>query len=306
MNALLTTAFLVAVLRASGPILMATMGSVITERAGTPNIGVEGMMLAGAFTSVTVTIEAGNPWVGAGGGALAGVVLAVVMAFVVIDLRADAIVAGFAINLFVAGFTVLLLSEIYDSKGSVSRPDMSTLPTIRLPVTDVPVLGAAAAQNVMVWVAFAAIPITWVVLFRSRFGLRIRAVGDDAPSALAAGVPVRRIQYQALGLGGALSGLAGASLAIGYLSSFTRDMTAGRGFIALAAALFGGRHPGAAAAAALLFGAAEAAGNRLQGEGVASQFVLMLPYLVTAVALATISIRRTRARRRDLTTVVAR
>ncbi len=283
--------------------MLATMGSVITERAGTPNIGVEGMMLAGAFSAVAVTIETGNPWVGAAGGAVVGAVLALVMALVVVDLRADAIVAGFAINLFVAGFTVLLLSEIYGSKGSVSRPGMSTLPTIRLPVSDVPILGAIAAQNVMVWAAFACIPITWVLLFRSRFGLRLRSVGDDAAAALAAGVPVRRIQYQALGLGGMLAGLAGANLAIGYLSSFTRDMTAGRGFIALAAALFGGRHPGAAAAAALLFGAAEAAGNRLQGQGIASQFVLMLPYLVTAISLGTISIRRTRLLRRELTRV---
>jgi general nucleoside transport system permease protein len=303
MNALLTTAFLVAVLRAAGPILLATMGSVITERAGTPNIGVEGMMLGGAFTAVAVTIETGNPWVGAVGGALAGTILAVVMAFVVIDLRADAIVAGFAINLFAAGFTVLLLSEMYGSKGSVTRPGMATLPTIRLPVADVPIVGAVATQNIMVWVALASIPLTFVLLFRSRFGLRLRAVGEDAPAALAAGVPVRRLQYQALALGGMFAGLAGANLAIGYLSSFTRDMTAGRGFIALAAALFGGKHPVYAAGAALLFGAAEAAGNRLQGQGIASQFVLMLPYVVTAVSLAAISIRQTRRRRRSLVTL---
>lgn len=305
MNTLFTTAFLVAVLRATTPILLATMGSVVTERAGTPNIGVEGMMLGGAFAAVAITIEVGNPWLGAAGGAVAGLVLALVMAVVVVDLGADAIVAGFAINLFAAGFTVLLLSEMYGSKGSVVRPGMSTLPTIELPVADVPILGAIAAQNIMVWVALASIAATWILLFRSRLGLRLRAVGDDAPAALAAGIPVRRIKFQALGIGGITSGLAGAGLAIGYLSSFTRDMTAGRGFIALAAALFGGRHPAAAAAAALLFGAAEAAGNRLQGQGVPSQFVQMLPYVVTAVSLAAISIRRAHRRRRDLVTMAA-
>lgn len=303
MDSLLTTAFLVAVLRASAPILLATMGSVVTERVGLSNIGVEGMMLGGAFAAVAVTIEVDNPWVGALAGAVVGTVLALVLCFVVSDLGADEIVAGFAINVFAAGFTVLLLSELYGSKGSVVRPDMATLPSISLPVADVPIIGAVAAQNVMVWVAFASVGLTGILLFRTRFGLQVRAVGEDPTAALSSGVPVRRVRYAALAFGGFAAGLAGSNLAIGYLSSFTRDMTAGRGFIALAAALFGGRHPGWAATAALLFGAAEAAGNRLQGEGIPSQFVLMLPYLITAVALAVVSIRRTIAHRRSLLVV---
>lgn len=305
MDALFTTAFVVAILRASAPILLATMGSVITERVGLPNIGVEGMMLGGAFAAVAVTIETGNPWVGALAGAAVGTVLALVLCFVSSDLGADEIVAGFAINVFAAGFTVLLLSEMYGSKGSVVRPGMATLPVITLPVEDVPIVGAIAAQNVMVWIAFASIGVTWVMLFRTRFGLQLRAVGEDAVAARSSGVPVRRVRYLALAFGGFTAGLAGANLAIGYLSSFTRDMTAGRGFIALAAALFGGRHPLWAAAAALVFGTAEAAGNRLQSEGLPSQFVLMLPYLVTAIALAAVSVRRTLAQRRAMTTLAA-
>ena len=305
MEALLTTAFLVAALRATAPVVLAAMGSVVTERAGIPNIGVEGMMLGGAFVAVATTIETGSPWLGALLGAAVGVVLALVMAVVVLDLGADDIVAGFAINVFVAGFTVLVMSELYGSKGSVVEPGMPTLPTIELPIADVPVLGAIATQNVMVWVAFASVAVTWALLFRTAAGLRVRAVGEDPAAAAAAGISVRRVRYAALGFGGLTAGLAGANLAIGYLSSFTRDMTAGRGFIALAAALFGARHPGATAAAALLFGAAEAAGNRLQGEGVPSELVLMLPYVITAVALALISIRRTRRRQRALTAIPA-
>jgi general nucleoside transport system permease protein len=301
MSELLTTAFLVATLRAAAPILIAAMGSVVTERVGVPNIGVEGMMLAGSFTAVVVAVELGNAWLAAGAGALVGVALALVLGFVTVRWGADAIVAGFAINVFAAGFTVLLLSEWYGSKGSLVRPGMSVLPVIELPVAEVPVLGAIASQNVMVWIAAVLVLVTSMLLFRTRFGVHVRAVGEDEEAARAVGVPVRRTQYGALAFGGFTAGLAGAGLAIGYLSSFTRDMTAGRGFIALAAALFGGRHPVGAAGAALLFGAAEAAGNRLQGHGVPSQFVLMLPYLVTAIALAAISVRRVVAERRSLT-----
>ncbi|MAT06205.1 MAG: hypothetical protein CL424_14290 [Acidimicrobiaceae bacterium] len=305
MSELLTTAFLIAALRAAAPILIAAMGSVVTERVGVPNIGVEGMMLAGSFTAVVVAIEVGNAWVATGAAALVGTMLALVLGFVTVRWGADAIVAGFAINVFAAGFTVLLLSEIYGSKGSLVRPDISVLPVIELPVADVPILGAVAGQNIMVWVAAALVGVSWALLFQTRFGVHVRAVGEDPDAARAVGIPVRLTQYRALAFGGFTAGLAGAGLAIGYLSSFTRDMTAGRGFIALAAALFGGRHPLGAAGAALLFGAAEAAGNRLQGQGIPSQFVLMLPYLVTAVALAAISVRRTVAERRSLTRVEA-
>ncbi len=305
MSELFTTAFLIAALRAAAPILIAAMGAVVTERVGVPNIGVEGMMLAGSFTAVVIAIEVGNAWVATAVAALVGVVLALVLGFVTVRWGADAIVAGFAINVFAAGFTVLMLSEIYGSKGSLVRPDISVLPVIELPVDDVPVLGAIANQNITVWIAAILVGLTWVLLFRTRFGMHVRAVGEDESAARAVGVPVRRTQYGALAFGGFTAGLAGAGLAIGYLSSFTRDMTAGRGFIALAAALFGGRHPVGAAGAALLFGAAEAAGNRLQGHGVPSQFVLMLPYLVTAAALAAISIRRVVAERRSLTRVEA-
>lgn len=304
MNTLFTTSFVFAVLRAASPILLATMGSVVTERAGTSNIGVEGMMLGGAFAAAATSIATGSAWLGLAAGLSTGVILALVMAFAVIELDSDLIVSGFAINLFAAGFTVLLLSELFDSKGAVIRPDMDKLPTVDLPfLGDVPVLGALDGQNIMVWFALVSIAITFVLLFRTRFGLHVRAVGEDPGASLAAGVPVRRVKYMALTVGGVAAGLAGTNLSIGYLSGFTRDMAAGRGFIALAAALFGRRHPVGAAIAAILFGAADAAGTRLQGKGIPSQFVLMLPYVVTAAAVALVAIRSTRRRRTALTTV---
>lgn len=298
MDALFTTAFLVAVLRSTAPLLLATMGSVVTERAGISNIGVEGMMLAGAFTGVVVTIESGQVWLGTVAAVAAGVLLGLVLAAASVGLGADAIVAGFAINVLAAGVTVLLMSSWYGSKGSVSEIGMPTLPTWRLPVEDVPVLGAVASQNIAVWWSFAAVAATWVLVFRTRFGLRVTAVGDNSEAARAAGVPVARTRTAALAFGGLTAGLAGAGLSLGYLSSFTRDMTAGRGFIALAAAIFGRRNPLGAAAAALLFGATAAAGDRLQNEGYPSQLVKMLPYVATVVALSVIALRGVRRRRR--------
>lgn len=300
MNTLLLSGLIVAVLRAATPVLLATMGSVLTERAGMSNIGVEGMMLGGAFASVVVVLETGNSYIGLAVGCGTGLLLSLLMSFVVIDLKGDIIFVGFAINLFVSGFTVLLMSELYGSKGSIVLFQVRKIPEIKIPFNDFAVLDAFSSLNLMVYFGFGLVIVTWFIIFKSRFGLRVRAIGEDSEAATAAGLPVRQIRYQAMFFGGATAGLGGAVLSLVNVGSFTRDMTAGRGFIALAAALFGRRHPVAALGAVLVFGMAEAGGNRLQGQGIPPQFVQMLPYLSTFIALAFISVRSSRTIRRRI------
>jgi simple sugar transport system permease protein len=287
LDSLLQFSFLFLVLRAASPILIAAMGAVFTERASVPNIGIEGMMLLSAFFSVLATIGTGSAWVGLAAGVLSAVLAAVVMGFFAIDLRADIIVTGFAINILGAGLTVFLLSVLFGQKGTLRETGMATLPSVDLLVIgSVPGLSAAlSGHNVLVYLGWLLVVLTGVVLYRTPVGLRLRAVGEDADAARSVGISVRRYQYLALILGGACAGLAGANLSIGYLSSFVRDMTAGRGFIALAAVLFGGKTPVGTLLAALLFGLAQGVGNQLQSLRLPSQVVLMIPYLMTVVAL---------------------
>lgn len=291
LDLILDAGFVFVVLRAASPIILAAMGGVLTERAAVPNIGVEGMMLTGAFVAVVGTLATGSR----------GLVLAVaaaaaagaLLAWVAVDLGGDIIVAGFAINTLAGGGTMFMMNELYGTRGSISDASLSTLPTVELPVLgSIPVLGEAlSGHNVLVYIGWLSVLGVAVVLRRTRAGVHLRAVGASAPTAAAVGIAVRKVQYGALIAAGALAGLGGANLSIGYLSSFSRDMTAGRGFIALAAVLFAGSRPGLTVVAALLFGVADALGNVLQRTDVPSQILLMLPYVATFVAIAAHSIR---------------
>lgn len=298
-DGLLSFSFLFVVLRAASPIVLASMGAVITERAAVPNIGVEGMMLLSAFFAVFGTILTGSAWVGLALGVISAMVAAALLAFVAIDLRADIIVAGFAINILGAGLTVFLMSVLYGQKGTLRETGMPTLPRIQIPgVEAIPGLGAALSnQNVLVYVGWVLVVVTAVLLYRTPFGVRLRAVGENPEASASVGISVRYHQYAALLFGGFTAGLAGANLSIGYLSGFVRDMTAGRGFIALAAALFGARAPVPTLLAALMFGLAEGFGNQLQALRLPSQLVLMIPYLATVVALVGYRWRQVRRER---------
>ncbi|WP_157965934.1 ABC transporter permease [Euzebya rosea] len=296
LDLVLDAGFAFAVLRAASPILLAAMGGVLTERAGVPNIGVEGMMLTGAFVAVVTTLATGSPWVGLGAAVLAAAVAGALLAWVAVDLHADIIVAGFAINTLVGGSTLFAMSELYGTRGSIVDSSLVTLPRIDLPiVASVPVLGeAVSGHNVLVYVGWLSVLAVAVVLRRTRTGVHLRAVGASPETAAAVGIDTRRVQYGTLVVAGALAGLGGANLSIGYLSSFTRDMTAGRGFIALAAVLFAGARPGLTVVATLVFGIADALGNVLQRTDVPSQALLMLPYLATFLAITVHSIRTSR------------
>ena len=275
---MIVLAFLAQVLRIAVPYFLAAAGGVISERVGIIALSLEGYMLTGAFCTALGSYYTGSPWIGLLCGAAGGMLAALVLAVSTIRFRADNVVAGIALNLLAIGGTTFFLRLAFDSSSNSPR---------------VPGFGGETASGVLATLAnplvvmgLAALPLLAWVLYRTPFGLRARAVGEHPQAAVTLGVPVTRIRYLGVLLSGALAGLAGAYLASDQ-HQFTDGMTAGRGFIALAAVIFGRWDPKRVALACLLFAAAEAAQIRLQGlQLVPSQFVEMIPYVLTIVALA--------------------
>jgi general nucleoside transport system permease protein len=277
------------VLRLSTPLILAALGGLYSERSGVINIALEGMMLAGAFTAAAVTIYAHNPWIGLLAAVMAGALVAWLHAVATINYKADQVVSGTAINILFLGVPALLSGALFDSTGATPQlPKEQVLPDILIfnPESS-PVLASIFNQKPLVYLAFLLVGVTVYVLYRTRFGLRLRAVGENPEAADTAGVNVRRMRYAGVLLSGALAALGGAYLSIGQNSLFTRNMTAGRGFIALAALIFGKWDPVGALLACLLFGLAEAVAIRMQGTvNVPNQFIQLIPYVLTMVALA--------------------
>jgi ABC-type uncharacterized transport system permease subunit len=290
-------AFLAAVLRVTTPILFAALGALISDRAGVINIGIEGIMLAGAFAGVVGSAVTGSAWLGLACAILAGCALGAALSFAVHTLKADLVLSGVALNLGCASGTVLLLYALTGDKGMSGSLPSKVLPRIDLPFLDrVPVLGTAFGhQHVLTWASLLAVPAVSVLLLRTKFGLRLRAVGENAEAAAIAGVRVARVQLAALVLSGAFGGVAGAFLSMGYVSWFTGGISAGRGFIAIAAEVMGGGMAAGAFVSALVLGAAEAFATDLQGIGLPSELMQTVPYVVPVIALVLHAARRRRA-----------
>jgi len=269
-----TFALFTAMLRMTTPLLFTAMGGLISERSGVMNIGLEGMMLTGAFSAVAGTYWTGNSWVGLVIGVLAAGVAASIHAVWCISFRANQIVAGTAINLIAGGITAFLLQVIWGKAGA--SDSVHKLPNI------------TSGVSILVPIAFALVPLVHYFLFRTKPGLHVMAAGEDPQAAESVGIDVNRNQYVAVISGGMLAGLGGAFLSIGDLSYFTLDMTAGRGFIALAAVIFGGWAPFGVMGATLLFGASQAIqiqGQATQGFPISSDLLVALPYLLTLIAI---------------------
>ncbi len=263
-------ALLFSAIRLATPLLLAALGGLFSERSGVINIGLEGLMLSGAFTAAVVTHYSGNPWVGLLAAILAGIGVALIHAVACIRYRADQVVSGTAINILFLGVPALLSGALFASTGATPQVPKEQL----LPFA--PII-----------LAFALVPVTWWVLNRTPFGLRLRAVGENPEAADTAGVNVARIRYAGVLLSGALAAIGGAYLSIGQSSLFTRNMTAGSGFIALAALIFGKWRPVQTMLACLLFGFAEALSIQMQGVSqIPVQFIQIIPYVLTIVVLA--------------------
>lgn len=272
-------AFLAQTLRIAIPYLFAASGGVISERAGLIGLGLEGYMLSGAFCGAVASYYSGSPWIGLLGAMAGGVAMALLYAVTAIRFRADQVVVGIAINLLVIGLTRFFLRLAFHSSSNSPR---------------VPGFGAeqsgtgfgALATNPLIWLGIVAVAAMAWLLYRTAFGLRVRAAGEHPAAAISVGIRVDRIRYIAAALSGALASLGGAYLALDQ-HQFSAEMTAGRGFIALAATIFGRWDPVRAALACLLFAAAETLQIQLQGtQLIPSQFVEMIPYALTIVALA--------------------
>lgn len=270
--------FMLQTIRIAIPYLFAAAGGVVSERAGVIALTLEGFMLAGAFTAVVGTYYFGDPWLGVLCGLAGGVTLALLHALCVIRFRADQVVVGIAINLLAIGLTRFFLRFAFDSSSNSPRVrGLASEETIGL---------FTAFTNPLVWLGLVLLPIVGWMLYRTPFGLRVRAVGEHPGAASSVGIPVHRVRYFAVALSGLLAGLGGVYLALDQ-HQFTDQMTAGRGFIALAAVIFGRWDPVRVALACLLFAAADTLQIQLQGTGtLPSQFVGMIPYLLTIVALA--------------------
>lgn len=270
-------AFLLQTVRIAIPFLFAAVGGVLSERAGLVALGLEGFMLGGAFGAVLGDFYGGGAWIGVGAGVAAGIALGALYALCVVRFRADQVIVGIAINLLVVGATRFFLLLAFDSSSNSPR---------------VPGFGEAgrgllsSLGNPLLWVGLAAVPVTAWLVYRTPFGLRLRAAGEHPEAAESLGVSVPRVRTVAVLLSGALAALGGVYLAIEQ-HQFSDQMTAGRGFIALAAVIFGRWDPLRAGAACLLFAAAETLEIQLQTvTAIPSQFIAMIPYVLTIVALA--------------------
>jgi simple sugar transport system permease protein len=280
-------ALFAAMLRYATPLAFASLGGLFSERSGVVNIGLEGMMLAGAFFGI-LGADKLNSWaLGLLCAVLAGGGFALVHAFFAIHLRADQIVGGFAINFLALGITGYLFIDIYGGEGT--PPDISEIPDVHLSFLSGwyfigPVLGQL---NLMIWLAALTVLLTWVVMFKTPIGLRIRAVGEHPRAADTVGISVYKIRYASVVLSGILAALGGAYLSIGFVNSFNQNMTAGRGYIALAAVIFGNWRPWGAAAACLLFGFSSALAQRLPAYSDSAAVLFQaLPYVLTLIAVA--------------------
>jgi ABC-type uncharacterized transport system permease subunit len=283
----LTGGFLAAAVRVATPLLFAATGETLAERSGVINLGTEGVMLAGALAAA-LGASAWGPWAGLGAAMLAGMCLATVFACITIGARADQIITGTAITLAAIGLTGMIYRKAYGDAGAgLSLP---TFPNLPVPgVSSIPVIGPAFFnQPAPTYLAVAILPLAWWLLFRTRLGLQLRATGEAAAMARAAGVRTRLIRTGATIVGGGLAGLGGATLVLAQVGTFAERMTAGRGYLAIAIVVLGRWHPVGVALAALLFGAATALQFLFQALGTRApyQLFLMLPYVLTLLALA--------------------
>lgn len=279
---------LVAMIRMATPIALAAMGGTFSERSGVINIGLEGMILTGAFSGVVGSYYTGNPWVGVLFAVVFGSIVASIFALFTVKFKANHVVAGVGLNIFALGMTTWLMQVLWGSRGVT--PDVNGISKISIPLLNrIPVVDKLLANHSpFVYITFALIIGGWYLLFKTPLGLRIRMTGERPEAADTLGINVSRIKYLSVILSGALSGLGGAYLSLGYLNMFSRNMSAGRGYMALAANIFGQWNPLGGLGASFLFSFSEAVQLRLQSINlnIANQLIQMIPYVITIVVLA--------------------
>lgn len=287
-------------IRLATPYLFASIGEMFGQRSGVFNLGVEGIMLMGAFAAFYATLTYGNPWLGLLAAILVGGLMGLAMAFISVTLQAEQGISGIGIYLFGLGMSDLLFQRLLGSVETVRgfRPISDYLnaqfPSLLPALIDIPILGAIvsilAQQSIIVYLAYALVPVAWFVMYRTTIGLKIRAAGENPAAADALGVSIPRVRYATVTFGGVMAGIAGASLSIALLNVFQQNLTSGLGFIAVALVYFGGWRPYGVLFGALLFSMVNALQLWIQAlnipiPGNASELLIMMPYVLTILVL---------------------
>lgn len=282
-----------ATIRIATPLLLAALGELVAERSGVYNMGLEGMMLMGAFTGYLAAYESGSLWMGVAAAALTGALMALVFAVLVITLKVEQIVTGLAVNLLGAGLSTYWLRAAF--ANTAQTPTIPFFSNVPIPgLSDIPVLGTILFdQKALTYLAFLMAPVIWFFLYRTRYGLIVRCAGDNPKALDVKGVRVAPVQYAAVVFGGLMAGLGGAFLSVGSAARFVPDMTNGRGWLAIIIVIAGLWHPYSILIATLVFSFLDALQLQIQGVGIAIpyQYLLMMPYVAAIVALM---IRRSR------------
>jgi len=289
-----TTDFFFSILRITAPILFATLGAVIGEKAGISNIGLEGIMMISALFGSLTAYWTGSWAAGVLLALIVGVIVSLLMGFFSFNLKTDIILTGVAVNMIGSGgtlFLVKVITQVTEGTALASTTSLITksvqVPSVNIPLLkEIPILGdILSGHSVLTYLAFLLVYLTWVMLYKTPLGLNIRSVGENPNAAASVGVSVLRVKYIAIGLSGAMAGLGGAYMSMYYAMGWSQDMVAGRGFIALAAQAMGAGEPLGSMLAALVFGLAQALGIKVSSLGADSNLVSPIPYLVTILGL---------------------
>ena len=287
-------------LRTATPVILAAMGGLLTEQAGIMNIGMDGMILIGAFVAVAFSFTMSSAAMGVIAAVLVGIAIGLFVALFVVKLRSDEFIIGMALNTFAGGLTVYLLRAIFGVRGTFSDAGIEALPVVHIDFLDnIPVLGPLLNDNsIFVYLTWVLVFLTWLFLYRTPYGFWMRAAGEHPESLETAGINPQKMKFLASILCGVFCGFAGAHLSLGYLTMFTEGMSSSRGFIAFACVIFGMANPPKVFLAALLFGFLDALGLRLQSVGVPSDLTATVPYIATVLMLVYVVVSSDRRKRK--------
>ncbi len=302
LKSILSPKFVFATIRVMTPILYPAIGVAITALAGSINIALEGIMLMSAFTGVMVSAYTGNLLISLIAGVAAGVGMGAILGYFHLKLKADIIIAAIALNMFASGITIFLLYLFAHDKGTSSSLKSLVFPSFQIPILkDIPILGPMlSGHNILTYFVFVAVIAFYYLIYKTPLGLRIRAVGQNPDAAKSVGINVDRIRFYSLLLSGFFGSFGGLYLAMGYVSWFSRDMTAGRGFIAIAASSLGNNLPLGTFLGSLLFGLVNAFAIFIAPLKIPSEFIQSIPYVTTVIVLAIYSINKSRKVKKEI------
>ncbi len=297
MGNIFTVGLLQQMLSSATPVALAAMGGAMTEHAGIMNIGMDGMILIGAFVSVAVSLTAGSAFLGLTAAVAVGILLGLFFALLVVKFKSDEFIIGTALNIFAAGLTVYLLGAIFGVRGTL-RTSWG-FPTVKLGfVEKIPFVGSVLSGNsLFVYLTWGLVLLMWALVYRTPWGLHLRAAGEHPDTLRTAGIDPERAQWAAAAICGGFCGAAGAQLALGTVNMFSEGMSNSRGYVAFACVIFGRANPAKAYLAALMFGFFDALGYRLQAYGISANLTGMIPYIITVCMMVYVVVRSGRKKK---------